>query len=124
MAIIMGAAIPILMTSEGPEAGLEDSLRTFARQVRSEALSTGEPRRVWLRENGLEGAGNQTAALPRGWELRVKRFGESKFRKPRKNEAWEFTPDGLLEPLSLQASDGQTVVTADFCPLTALEPPR
>ncbi|GAB4179145.1 MAG: hypothetical protein Fur0032_19790 [Terrimicrobiaceae bacterium] len=124
MAIISGAAIPMLMTSERPEDAVEESLRSFARRVRADALSTGQPRRVWLRVDGLHGADDRAAPLPKGWELRVMRFGETRFRKPRKNEAWEFTPDGLLEPLSLQAIGQNSSITLDFCPLTALDPPR
>ena len=123
IAIISASALPLLSNSSQLENEIENSLRSIARRTRASAISSGEPRQILIHENGLT-TNTEKASLPEGLKLHVRRFGEQKFRKPRNNEPWLFSPDGILEPLSLRVIGGPSDITLDFCPLTALEPPR
>lgn len=124
VAIILAAAVPLIGNLNDPARSIELDLRGFVRRVRSDALSTGQSRQILITRGSLESSGSSPATLPDGWELRVRRFGERDFRPPAKIEIWDMNSAGICEPLSLQAVSGEEVLTMEFDPLTALEPPR
>ena len=51
--------------------------------------------------------------------LQVRRVGEKVFRKPRRDEAWEFSPTGICEPIEVRISSPAGQIEIGFDPLTA-----
>ena len=50
--------------------------------------------------------------------LLIRRYGEKKFRAPRRGEVWQFAADGLCEPIELRITQSNGVVEMSFDPLT------
>ncbi len=50
--------------------------------------------------------------------LSIRRYGEKKFRAPRRGEVWQFAADGLCEPIELRITQSNGVVEMSFDPLT------
>lgn len=98
----------------------EDQLRraaavieTTARQNLMQALNSQQTVRMDLTA-GAFGAGNEFGGM-----LLVRRYGESAFRKPRRGEAWEFSPTGICEPIEVRISGPAGQIEIGFDPLTA-----
>lgn len=98
----------------------EDQLRraaavieTTARQNLMQALNSQQTVRMDLTA-GAFGAGNEFGGM-----LLVRRYGESAFRKPRRGEAWEFSPTGICEPIEVRISGPAGLIEIGFDPLTA-----
>lgn len=98
----------------------EDQLRraaavieTTARQNLMQALNSQQTVRMDL-TSGAFGAGDEFGGM-----LLVRRYGESAFRKPRRGEAWEFSPTGICEPIEVRISGPAGQIEIGFDPLTA-----
>jgi hypothetical protein len=85
------------------------------------ALETGEAKLLGLDERGLvsRSLGIPSAELPKGWKLQVRRFTETRFRRPERGETWEINGAGICEPISLKLSSEEESVVLQFDPLTA-----
>jgi type II secretory pathway pseudopilin PulG len=113
--LIIGIAIPNI---SGVRA--EDKLRraaakieTTARQNLLQALNSQQTVRMEL-TSGAFGAGEEFSGM-----LLVRRFGENAFRKPKRGEAWEFSPSGICEPIEVRISGPAGQIEIGFDPLTA-----
>ena len=98
----------------------EDKLRraasmieTTARQNLLQALNSQQTVRMEL-SAGAFGASDEFNGM-----LQVRRVGEKVFRKPRRGEAWEFSPTGICEPIEVRISGPAGQIEMGFDPLTA-----
>ena len=98
----------------------EDKLRraasvieTTARQNLLQALNSQQTVRMEL-SAGAFGASDEFNGM-----LQVRRVGEKVFRKPRRGEAWEFSPTGICEPIEVRISGPAGHIEIGFDPLTA-----
>ena len=98
----------------------EDKLRraasvieTTARQNLLQALNSQQTVRMEL-SAGAFGASDEFNGM-----LQVRRVGEKVFRKPRRGEAWEFSPTGICEPIEVRISSPAGQIEIGFDPLTA-----
>ncbi len=123
VAVLLGVTVPMVMESFG-----ESQTETVTRLVEettsaahASALETGEARRLGLDDRGLVSMaqGIPHAELPEGWKLQVRRFSETRFRRPERGECWEFNGAGICEPLALRLISENESVTLQFDPLTA-----
>lgn len=97
----------------------EDKLRraaamieTTARQNMLQALNTQQTVRMEL-SAGAFGSGDEFGGM-----LQVRRYGEASFRKPKRGEAWEFSPSGICEPIEVRISGPAGQIEIGFDPLT------
>lgn len=97
----------------------EDKLRraaamieTTARQNMLQALNSQQTVRMEL-SAGAFGATDEFSGM-----LQVRRYGETAFRKPRRGEAWEFSPSGICEPIEVRISGPAGQIEIGFDPLT------
>jgi len=123
VAVLLGVTVPMIMESFG-ESQTEAVTRLVedtTTAARASALETGEARRVGLDDRGLVSLaqGIPHAELPEGWKLQVRRFSETRFRRPERGEFWEFNGAGICEPLALRLTGETESVTLQFDPLTA-----
>jgi hypothetical protein len=74
-----------------------------------------------LDERGLVSRSSRVPGteLPKGWKLQVRRFTETRFRRPERGETWEINGAGICEPISLKLSGEEESVVLQFDPLTA-----
>ena len=98
----------------------EDKLRraasvieTTARQNLLQALNSQQTVRMELSASAF-GASDEFNGM-----LQVRRVGEKVFRKPRRGEAWEFSPTGICEPIEVRISGPAGQIEMGFDPLTA-----
>jgi hypothetical protein len=106
------------LTSSPTEAVLEE-IQEMATATHLDAVGSGETGRIRVTGKGLERGGLATVLLPKGWELQVRRFGETSFRPPGESEFWEFNGAGICEPIELMLTDGADTIRVAFDPLTA-----
>ena len=117
--------VPFMFNAVDPVDTAAEELRTLSRALRSEALLSGEPKHMVVTTSGLNIKGEERVAeLPEGWTLEIRRTGETKFRKPIKDEIWEFNGEGICEPIVLRMVGAGRTYEVAFDPLTALEPPE
>jgi prepilin-type N-terminal cleavage/methylation domain-containing protein len=123
VAVLLGITVPMVMEAFG-----ESETETVTRMIEestaaahTSALETGEARRLGLDDRGLVSlaSGIPHAELPEGWKLQVRRFTETRFRRPERGEYWEFNGAGICEPLALRLTGETESVTLQFDPLTA-----
>ncbi len=116
-AIIAAAAAPLLNSafahSEADNA--TSAIEEAALTVRGEAVQLGQRKVAELSSRGI----TPGAPLPPNWTLEVRRLTDSRFRKPREGEIWEFNSAGICEPITVRLTDGQQSVELRFDPLTA-----
>lgn len=86
-------------------AGIEGS----ARQALADAINKQRPVRL-----ALDGS------LAAGGQVMVKRYGEHKFRTAQGGEFWEFSPDGVCEPIEIQVTHELGEIELAFDPLTGM----
>lgn len=123
IALLAGTAIPFFLDNSDQVDQAANDLRTFCRKVRAEAINLGEPRLIEVSQSALQVRGSDDKVeVPEGWTLEIRRSLEKKFRKPIRNELWEFNGEGLCEPIALRFVQGSRVYEMEFDPLTALEP--
>lgn len=89
---------------------IQEEFATLVEKTHSEALVSGETKFITLSDPHL---------LPEGWKLQVKRFNDKKFRPPLPEELWQFSSEGMCDPLSLQISGKRGSFIMKFDPITA-----
>jgi hypothetical protein len=124
IAILLGVAVPMISGSfdEGVSEAVVEAIGKTTQAAHASAVETGEARRLGIVERGLIGGAGAipSTELPEGWKLQVMRFTENRFRKPERDEFWEFNGAGICEPLTLRLVNGRDAVVLKFDPLTAL----
>lgn len=120
IAIALGVTTPMITgsLSESPVETIVTEIQEVATATHREAVADGEARRIHLTDTGLQGA-EGGMVLPEGWELEVRRFGETAFRKPGEAEFWEFNGAGICEPLEMMITNGEESLVLGFDPLSA-----
>jgi hypothetical protein len=121
MAIALGVTTPLVMSllSVSPAEAIIIEIQEVATATHRDAVAGGESRRIHVTCKGLQEAAGGSVLLPEGWELQLKRFSETRFRKPGEAEFWEFNGAGICEPLELMLSDGEESIRVAFDPLSA-----
>ena len=123
VAVLLGISVPLVMESfqESESESVSKLVEQAVQAAHSAALETGESKRLGLDDKGLvsNAPAIPNAELPKGWKLQVRRFTETRFRRPERGEFWEFNGAGICEPITLRlAGEDESVVLA-FDPLTA-----
>lgn len=122
VAVLLGVTVPLVMESFGESAteGAARNIEEAVRSARANALETGEARRFGLDDRGLVSLSSSIAGveLPKGWKLQVRRFTETRFRRPERGESWEFNGAGICEPITLRLVGEEESTTLQFDPLT------
>ena len=120
IAIALGVTTPLVMNSlsSAPVDEVVEEIQEVATATHGDAVASGEARRIHVTGAGIQGMDGGVALLPEGWELQVRRFGETGFRKPGESEFWEFNAAGICEPLDLLLGDGEESMLLSFDPLT------
>lgn len=123
VAVLLGISVP-LVTDSFRESEVERVSKLVEKTVQAahaSALETGEAKRLGLDDRGLvsKTPGIPAAELPKGWKLQVRRFTETRFRRPERGEFWEFNGAGLSEPMALKLTGDEESVVLPFDPLTA-----
>ncbi len=120
IAIALGVATPLIMSSltGSPTDATIEKIQMVATATHRAAVGEGQGRRIRITAVGLQSADGGNVVLPEGWELQVRRFGESRFRKPSEAEFWEFNGAGICEPLELILTDGEESIELAFDPLS------
>ena len=123
VAVLLGISVPLVMESmqESEIEVAEKILEESALAAHSNALETGVAKRLGLDERGLVSmaAGIPHGQLPDGFKLQVRRFTESRFRRPGLGEYWEFNGAGICEPIALKIIGDEESAVLQFDPLTA-----
>ena len=123
VAVLLGISVPLLMDSfrESEAETVSKLVEKAVQAAHSAALETGEAKRLVLDEKGLisNAPGIPNAELPKGWKLQVRRFTETRFRRPERGEFWEFNGAGICEPVALKLAGEEESMVLEFDPLTA-----
>lgn len=120
VAILVSAALPYLFDAFANGAGdrASEAIAAKAEETRSLAMQSGLRQRLLLTPSGIQGM-----PLPGGWSLQIRGLNDAKFHAPERGRTWEFTGEGVCEPLSLRLLEegqggGRTIETT-FDALTA-----
>jgi prepilin-type N-terminal cleavage/methylation domain-containing protein len=120
--VLIGVSVPLVMESFGDSAteGVARSVEEAVQSARASALETGEARRFGLDDRGLVSLSKSipNVELPEGWKLQVRRFSETRFRRPERGEFWEINGAGICEPITLKLVGEEESTTMQFDPLT------
>lgn len=122
IAVLLGVTVPLITSSwsTSPTEQIVQEIEKTVQAAHLKALETGEARRLELAESGLLGGdGIPATQLPKGWKLQLMRFTENRFRKPQRNEYWEFNGAGICDPLALRIANKGESLILKFDPLTA-----
>ena len=123
VAVLLGIAVPMVSNSfqESESERVSKLVEQSVRAAHTTALETGVTKRLGLDERGLVSSfsGIPGAELPKGWKLQVRRFTETRFRRPERGESWEFNGAGISEPIALRLTGEDASVVLQFDPLTA-----
>lgn len=125
VAVLLGITVPMVVSSFGTSDSddVMGGLQKTALAARASAFESGEARRLQVTPSGLASKVSSipSAELPAGWKLQIQRLAENRFRKPDKQEFWEFNGAGISEPLAFRLSnkEGESLIVR-FDPLTAL----
>lgn len=123
VAVLLGISVPLVTDSfrESEAESVAKLIEQTVQATHSSALETGEARQLGLDERGLvsKSAEIPNAELPKGWKLQVRRFTETRFRRPERGEFWEFNGAGISEPLALKLTGEKESLVLQFDPLTA-----
>ncbi|MDB6006782.1 MAG: hypothetical protein JWR15_3769 [Prosthecobacter sp.] len=113
--LIIGIAIPNVsgVIAEDKLRRAAAVIETTARQNMLQALNSQQTVRMVLSAVAF-GTTDEFSGM-----LLVRRFGESAFRKPKRGEAWEFSPSGICEPIEVRISGPAGQIEMGFDPLTA-----
>jgi len=122
LAVLLGVTVPMVAESfgENPVESMTARIEDSVQAARASALESGESRRLGLDERGLVSLSPSIphAEMPEGWKLQVRRFTETRFRRPERGEFWEFNGAGICEPLALRLVGEEDSETLQFDALT------
>jgi len=122
IAIVFIGSTPMVSASlrERKLRSAAESLESAVREERSRAMGDGQRHVVEIRSGGfVEQDRKKTRKIfeaPRGVEVYV-RMPEREWGKP-EGQDWEFSPIGLVTPLSVRLSEGKSWIEVDFDLLT------
>ena len=123
VAVLLGISVPLVTDSfrESEAERISKLVEQTVQAAHSSALETGEAKRLGIDARGLVSGspGIPAAELPKGWKLQVRRFTETRFRRPERGEFWEFNGAGICEPIALKLTGDEESVVLAFDPLTA-----
>lgn len=122
IAVLLGVTVPLITSSwnYSPTEQIVQAVEKTVQTAHTKAIETGEARRIKLTESGLFGSdGIPATQLPKGWKLQLLRFTENRFRKPQRDEYWEFNGAGICDPLELRIASKDQSIVLKFDPLTA-----
>jgi len=123
VAVLLGIAVPMVSDSfrESEAESLSKLVEQTVSAAHSAAVESGETKRLELDDRGLvsRAPGISDARLPEDWKLQVRRFTETRFRRPIRGESWEFNGAGISEPIALMLASDEESVVLQFDPLTA-----
>ena len=123
VAVLLGITVPLVTDSfrESEVERVSKLVEQTVQSAHSSALETGEAKRLGLDDRGLisTAPGISTAELPKGWKLQVRRFTETRFRRPERGEFWDFNGAGICEPIALRLTGKEESAVLQFDPLTA-----
>ncbi|MFM8984418.1 MAG: type II secretion system protein [Spartobacteria bacterium] len=123
VAVLLGISVPLVTDSfrESEAETLAKLVEQTVQATHSSALETGEAKRLGLDDRGLvsKTPGMPNAELPKGWKLQIRRFTETRFRRPERGEFWEFNGAGISEPVALKLTGDEESLVLQFDPLTA-----
>jgi type II secretory pathway pseudopilin PulG len=123
VAVLLGITVPMVSNSfqETEAETVSKLVEQTVRATHAAALQKGEAKLLGLNEQGLasRSPGIPSAELPKGWKLQVRRFTETRIRRPERGETWEINGAGICEPITLKLSSEKESVTLQFDPLTA-----
>jgi hypothetical protein len=97
-----------------------EAIETMVRAQRSKAQTTGERRVIEVRPAGFfeqSKKGLEVLAMPEGPKIMLRAPGEEDWGKPQ-GQQWEFSPIGMVSPLSVRLEDGNAWMEVDFDLLT------
>lgn len=122
IAIVFIGATPMVSASlrERRLRSAAENIENAVRDERARAMETGQRRVVEIRPGGLVEQDRKKTRklfeLPRGMEVYVQLPG-SRWAKPER-QAWEFSPTGMVTPLSVRLIEGKSWIEVDFDLLT------
>jgi len=121
IAIIFVASAPLVTASmrERQLRASADKIAEMVRDQRAEAQKNGRRRLIEVRSSGFYEKGEdgkQVAGLPGAALFRV-RFPGKEWEKP-ENQIMEFSPIGMVTPLSVRLENGTAWIEVDFDMLT------
>lgn len=123
VAVLLGISVPLVTDSfrESEAETLGKRVEQTVQAAHARALDAGEAKRLVLEDRGLfsKTPGIPNTELPKGWKLQVRRFTETRFRRPERGEAWEFNGAGICEPVALKLVGEDESMNLQFDPLTA-----
>jgi len=93
---------------------LAASVESQIRQTYKQALISQQPQWIDLSSDALLMGTRFQDPI----KLTIRRSNETQFRKPKKNEDWQFSEQGFCEPLSLHLRCPNGIIEMDFDPLT------
>ncbi len=121
IAIIFVSAVPLVSASLGERRLRADAekISAMVRSQRARAQDDGRRHVLTIRSAGFFEKGNppkEIAGLPRD-AIFTLRYPGGKWEKP-KDQAWEFSPIGMVTPLSVRLESGKAWIELDFDMLT------
>ncbi len=124
VAIVFVATIPLAQTSlrERRLRSAADTITDMVAEQRTQAGKTGQAITVLIRKSGFERIDEATNApevlvgIPKNAALAVRHFDE-KWAAP-DGQRWEFSPAGMVTPLSIRVSEGDGFIEQDYDFLT------
>jgi len=123
--LIVGVAVMSLkgVDRESKIRRIAAQLEWTARAAMRDALVRRQPQCVRFASDGFAASAVASSSrwkrLPKGGKLEVRRWGETRWRKPREGEAWWFHPGMPCEPLAVRFALPEGRYEMTFDPLTA-----
>jgi type II secretion system protein H len=121
IAIIFVSSAPLVSSSlrERRLRADAEKIATMVRTQRAQAQSDGRRHVLTIRSRGFFEKGNpprEVAGLP-GKAIFTLRYPGAKWEKPQ-DQSWEFSPIGMVTPLSVRLESGSAWIELDFDMLT------
>ena len=120
--IMFIGTVPLVSASrhERKIRDVAEAIETMVRQQRSKAQTSGERRVIEIRPAGFfekTKKGLEVLAMPKDAAITFRAPGEEDWGKP-EGQQWEFSPIGMVSPLSVRLEEGDAWMEVDFDLLT------